>query len=50
MNELNADVLTPESLRVAIDSGGCHGYQYQFQLTSSVNSDDMFVIFQCEFI
>lgn len=27
-------------LRLAVESGGCHGYQYKIQLTETVNDDD----------
>ncbi|KAG0242993.1 [4Fe-4S] proteins maturation [Mortierella sp. GBA43] len=33
-----------QSLRITVDSGGCHGYQYLMDLTETVNEDD--VIFE----
>ncbi|KAF9972308.1 [4Fe-4S] proteins maturation [Actinomortierella ambigua] len=30
-----------QSLRVMVDSGGCHGYQYLLDLTDTVNEDDV---------
>jgi iron-sulfur cluster assembly accessory protein len=29
-----------KSLRLAIDSGGCHGYQYAFSLEKEINNDE----------
>ncbi|KAF9419359.1 [4Fe-4S] proteins maturation [Podila epigama] len=33
-----------QALRITVDSGGCHGYQYMMDLTDVVNEDD--VIFE----
>ncbi|KAF9942193.1 [4Fe-4S] proteins maturation [Modicella reniformis] len=33
-----------QALRITVDSGGCHGYQYLMDLTDTVNEDD--VIFE----
>ncbi|KAG0052229.1 [4Fe-4S] proteins maturation [Gryganskiella cystojenkinii] len=30
-----------QSLRITVDSGGCHGYQYLMDLTDEVNEDDV---------
>ncbi|KAG0257600.1 [4Fe-4S] proteins maturation [Actinomortierella ambigua] len=30
-----------QSLRVMVDSGGCHGYQYLLDLTNEMNEDDV---------
>ncbi|KAF9180611.1 [4Fe-4S] proteins maturation [Haplosporangium sp. Z 767] len=30
-----------QSLRITVDSGGCHGYQYLMDLTDVVNEDDV---------
>ncbi|KAG0255826.1 [4Fe-4S] proteins maturation [Mortierella polycephala] len=30
-----------QALRVTVDSGGCHGYQYLMDLTDAVNEDDV---------
>ncbi len=35
-------------LRVKVDSGGCHGYQYGFELVQQVEEDDMLVIGRIE--
>lgn len=31
---------TPMALRVGVDSGGCHGYQYIMELTEEKGTDD----------
>ncbi|KAF9427398.1 hypothetical protein BGZ76_002358 [Entomortierella beljakovae] len=30
-----------QALRITVDSGGCHGYQYLMELTDTVNEDDV---------
>jgi Fe-S cluster assembly iron-binding protein IscA len=30
----------PHMLRVAVDSGGCSGFAYQFEMDNEVNDDD----------
>ncbi|KAI7820235.1 hypothetical protein BC939DRAFT_458062 [Gamsiella multidivaricata] len=30
-----------QALRITVDSGGCHGYQYLMDLTDTVNEDDV---------
>ncbi|KAG0040553.1 [4Fe-4S] proteins maturation [Podila clonocystis] len=30
-----------QALRITVDSGGCHGYQYLMDLTDAVNEDDV---------
>ncbi|KAG0356298.1 [4Fe-4S] proteins maturation [Podila minutissima] len=30
-----------QALRITVDSGGCHGYQYLMDLTDEVNEDDV---------
>ncbi|KAF9146685.1 [4Fe-4S] proteins maturation [Linnemannia schmuckeri] len=30
-----------QALRITVDSGGCHGYQYLLDLTDTVNEDDV---------
>lgn len=30
-------------LRISIISGGCHGYQYYYEMTNEVNEDDMII-------
>ncbi|KAI8849612.1 hypothetical protein BC829DRAFT_361804, partial [Chytridium lagenaria] len=41
LNLINSRQATPQLLRVAIDSGGCHGYQYVMTLTNEVLEDDI---------
>jgi len=36
MRENDQDI----GLRVAVESGGCHGYQYKMELTSKREPDD----------
>jgi iron-sulfur cluster assembly 2 len=36
MREKDQDI----GLRVAVESGGCHGYQYKMELTSKYEPDD----------
>lgn len=31
---------TTLALRLAVDSGGCHGYQYRMDLTEDIEKDD----------
>lgn len=31
---------TDTALRVSVESGGCHGYQYKMEVTTQVESDD----------
>ncbi|MFC3069585.1 iron-sulfur cluster insertion protein ErpA [Phenylobacterium soli] len=33
----------PVMLRVAVEGGGCSGFQYQFDLTDQLNEDDLVV-------
>ncbi|KAI8929469.1 hypothetical protein BC831DRAFT_443723 [Entophlyctis helioformis] len=32
---------TQHALRVMVDSGGCHGFQYKMELTAQTNDDDL---------
>ncbi|RKP26661.1 hypothetical protein SYNPS1DRAFT_27659 [Syncephalis pseudoplumigaleata] len=35
------------ALRVAVDSGGCHGYQYRLELTHSIDAAED-IVFECD--
>jgi len=47
INEINAKNLNaqPQMLRVSVESGGCSGFSYKFQLTNESEVDDMWVEF-----
>jgi len=35
------------ALRVSVESGGCHGFQYLMSLTDKVEEDDTYVSLSC---
>ncbi|KAI3657308.1 hypothetical protein MP638_005009, partial [Amoeboaphelidium occidentale] len=41
LRDLTGGGRNPEYLRVKIDSGGCHGYQYGFEMTTKKEDDDI---------
>ena len=38
--QINKIVEPGSSLRVVVESGGCSGFQYKFEMTSDVSNDD----------
>ncbi|RKP39817.1 hypothetical protein BJ085DRAFT_19884, partial [Dimargaris cristalligena] len=41
LQKIAQDKSNPQlKLRVLVESGGCYGFQYKFQLTDQVNDDD----------
>ncbi|WP_112321465.1 iron-sulfur cluster insertion protein ErpA [Oceanibium sediminis] len=38
---INAEAQTPQCLRVAVDGGGCSGFQYDISLTETPEGEDM---------
>ncbi|KAI9105628.1 hypothetical protein DFS34DRAFT_644431 [Phlyctochytrium arcticum] len=41
LHKINKKANTNKMLRVAVDSGGCHGFQYKMELTDEVEEDDI---------
>ncbi len=41
ISEINAGLETPQALRVAVEGGGCSGFQYEIALADVVDDDDM---------
>jgi iron-sulfur cluster assembly accessory protein len=39
--EINADRSVPQALRVAVEGGGCSGFQYDIKLEETPASDDI---------
>ena len=39
--EINATLKNPKALRVAVEGGGCSGFQYGFSLDSETTPDDI---------
>ncbi len=39
--QLNKNKKEPEALRVQVDAGGCHGFQYNMELTTKIEQEDM---------
>ncbi len=38
---INADAEPPQCLRVAVEGGGCSGFQYDISLTDATEADDL---------
>ncbi len=41
INQIIAEVGSPDMLRVAVLAGGCSGFQYKFELDGTVAADDV---------
>ncbi|KAI8809398.1 hypothetical protein BJ742DRAFT_738264 [Cladochytrium replicatum] len=41
INEINGIEKKNQALRIIVDSGGCHGYQYKMELTTDQEEDDI---------
>lgn len=41
--EINADASAPQALRVAVEGGGCSGFQYDISLGSTAALDDLVI-------
>ncbi|KAJ3192515.1 [4Fe-4S] proteins maturation [Irineochytrium annulatum] len=41
LNRINSQTKSSQALRVLIEAGGCHGYQYVMSLTDAVAEDDV---------
>jgi iron-sulfur cluster assembly accessory protein len=41
LNEINASQKTSHFLRVQVDNGGCHGFQYKIDTTEKTEKDDI---------
>lgn len=39
--EINEDLDTPQALRVAVEGGGCSGFQYEIALAEVAAADDL---------
>lgn len=39
--EINATLPAPQALRVAVEGGGCSGFQYEIDLTDAATADDL---------
>ena len=39
--EINANLDAPQALRVAVEGGGCSGFQYEIALAEAVATDDL---------
>ena len=41
INEVAAKTHAPASLRIAVNGGGCSGFQYEFSLSATPEADDI---------
>ncbi|MEM7441459.1 MAG: iron-sulfur cluster insertion protein ErpA [Pseudomonadota bacterium] len=39
--EINEELDTPQALRVAVEGGGCSGFQYEIALAEAAGDDDL---------
>jgi len=39
--EINTDASTPQALRVAVEGGGCSGFQYEIALAEGSDAEDL---------
>ena len=41
--EINTDAAVPQALRVAVEGGGCSGFQYEIKLDDTPEGDDLII-------
>ncbi|MEM9716670.1 MAG: iron-sulfur cluster insertion protein ErpA [Pseudomonadota bacterium] len=39
--EINADATAPKALRVAVEGGGCSGFQYEIDFADQISDEDL---------